>query len=48
LNVETSTAISVSLTLRKDLPDVMPLLEESDAEFAAFWMDQLAMNEVPL
>jgi histone arginine demethylase JMJD6 len=41
LNVETSTAISVSLTLRRDLPLVLPLLMESDEAFATFWMDRL-------
>jgi histone arginine demethylase JMJD6 len=41
LNVETSTAISVSLTLHRDLPALMPLLMESDEEFATFWMKHL-------
>jgi histone arginine demethylase JMJD6 len=43
LNVKTSTAISVSLTLRKDLPDLLEMLLESDAEFAAFWKERLAI-----
>lgn len=34
LNVETSTAISVSLTLRRDLPSVLPLFLEAEREFA--------------
>ena len=43
LNCQLSTAISVSLTLRRDLADVMPLLADEDEEFHAFWMDQLAL-----
>jgi histone arginine demethylase JMJD6 len=42
LNIELSTAMSFSLALRKDFPELMPLLKESDPEFAAFWLDQLA------
>lgn len=34
LNVETSTALSMSLTLRRDLPSVLPLFEEAEREFA--------------
>ena len=45
LNVETSTAISVSLALRRDLPVVLPLLKESDEDFAAFWIDRLREHE---
>lgn len=44
LNVETSTAISSSLTLRRDLPLVFPSLVESDKDFATFWLDQLETN----
>ena len=45
LNVETSTAISVSLALRRDLPVVLPLLKESDEDFAAFGIDRLREHE---
>jgi hypothetical protein len=45
LNVETSTAISVSLTLRRDLPAVIPLLVESDEAFATFWVDRLSAEQ---
>ena len=41
LNVETSTAISVSLTLRKDLHRVLPVLYEQDPDFATFWIERL-------
>lgn len=34
LNVETSTALSMSLTLRRDLPSVVPLFREAEREFA--------------
>lgn len=34
LNVETSTALSMSLTLRRDLPSVLPLFREAEREFA--------------
>lgn len=34
LNVETSTALSMSLTLRRDLPSVLPLFLEAEREFA--------------
>lgn len=34
LNVETSTALSMSLTLRRDLPSVLPLFQEAEREFA--------------
>ena len=44
LNVETSTAISVSLALRRDLPVVLPLLMESDEDFATFWIDRLRLH----
>ena len=44
LNVETSTAISVSLALRRDLPVVLPLLMESDEDFATFWIDRLGID----
>ena len=40
LNVKTSTAISMSLTLRKDLPDILSMLAEADEEFAMFWEEQ--------
>ena len=33
LNVETSTALSMSLTLRRDLPSVLPLFLEAEREF---------------
>ena len=42
LNVETSTAISVSLALRRDLPTVLPLLRTYDEEFATFWVDRMS------
>jgi hypothetical protein len=45
LNLKMSTAISVSLTPRKDLPDLMPLLAETDADFATFWTKQLQAVE---
>jgi len=45
LNVETSTAISVSLALRRDLPVVLPLLKESDEDFATFWIHRLREHE---
>ena len=41
LNVETSTAISVSLTLRRDLLRVWPLLVAEDVEFARGWLQGL-------
>ncbi|KAL7538946.1 hypothetical protein ACHAXR_008901 [Thalassiosira sp. AJA248-18] len=41
LNVETSSAISVSLALRRDLPTVLPLLMETDKDFATFWIKRL-------
>jgi histone arginine demethylase JMJD6 len=41
LNIETSTAISVSLTLPRDLESALSLLIQSDKEFAAFWVDRL-------
>jgi len=44
LNVETSTAISVSLALRRDLPVILPLLMESDEDFATFWIDRLRLH----
>jgi histone arginine demethylase JMJD6 len=44
LNVETSTAISTSLALRRDLPVVLPLLIKSDKEFAVFWLERLPME----
>lgn len=34
LNVETSTALSMSLTLRRDLQSVLPLFREEEREFA--------------
>ncbi|CAN0040443.1 unnamed protein product [Ectocarpus sp. 8 AP-2014] len=34
LNVEASTALSMSLTLRRDLPSVLPLFLEAEREFA--------------
>lgn len=34
LNVETSTALSMSLTLRRDLPSVLPLFRDAEREFA--------------
>lgn len=40
LNVETSTAISMSLTLARDLPAALALLQ-SDHDFATFWLDRL-------
>jgi histone arginine demethylase JMJD6 len=45
LNVETSTAISVSLALRRDLRVVLPLLMESDEDFSTFWIDRLRETE---
>jgi len=44
LNVETSTAISTNLALRRDLTTVLPLLLESDPEFANFWMNRMGMD----
>ena len=41
LNVKTSIAISVSLTLRRDLIDIFPYLIEEDYEFAQFWLSEL-------
>jgi histone arginine demethylase JMJD6 len=42
LNVDdTSTAISVSLTLRRDLESAISLLMKSDKDFAAFWVGRL-------
>lgn len=41
LNVDTSTAISVSLTLRRDLEEAIPLLMKEDKDFAAFWVERL-------
>jgi histone arginine demethylase JMJD6 len=37
LNVQTSTALSYSLTLRRDLDTLRPQLREEDADFAEFW-----------
>ena len=45
LNVETSTAISVSLTLRRDLSRVLPLLKTYDEEFATFWVDRMSEEQ---
>ena len=45
LNVEDSTAISVSLTLRRDLPNLIPLLRTYDAEFASFWVDRMSQEQ---
>lgn len=42
LNVETSTAISASLALRRDLPTVLPLLRTYDEEFATFWVNRMS------
>jgi hypothetical protein len=39
LNVETSTAICYSLTLRRDVPRLLPLLSESDEDFARCWRE---------
>ena len=41
LNVETSVAISVSLTLRRDLIGLFPLLIAEDYDFALFWYNKL-------
>lgn len=41
LNAETSTAISVSLSLRRDLLRQWPLLVMEDADFAQGWLDAL-------
>jgi len=46
LNVDTSTAISVSLTLRRDLEEAMSLLMKEDKDFAAFWVDRLLKESV--
>jgi hypothetical protein len=47
LNVadDSSTAISVSLTLRRDLPVILPLLMESDEDFAKFWINRLSAEQ---
>lgn len=46
LNVETSIAISVSLTLRKDLVECMELLHATgDDEFATYWKKELGIPE---
>mmetsp|Transcript_584 Transcript_584/g.829 ORF Transcript_584/g.829 Transcript_584/m.829 type:complete len:372 (+) Transcript_584:81-1196(+) len=45
LNVEASTAISVSLALRRDLPTVLPLLRTYDADFATFWVDCMSEEQ---
>ena len=37
LNAADSTALSHSLTLRRDLPAALALLEAEDPEFSAFW-----------
>jgi hypothetical protein len=42
LNVETSTAICYSLTLRRDIPRLFPSLLESDEDFALAWRDWCA------
>lgn len=42
LNVETSTAISVSLSLRKDMRRLFPRLLKEDVDFAAFWVERLS------
>ena len=41
LNVKTSTAISVSLSLRKDMRRLFPQLLAEDVDFASFWVDKL-------
>jgi oxalate decarboxylase/phosphoglucose isomerase-like protein (cupin superfamily) len=41
LNVDTSTAISVSLTLRRDLEAAIDSLMKYDNQFAAFWVARL-------
>jgi hypothetical protein len=47
LNVadDSSTAISVSLTLRRDLPVILPLLMEEDEDFAKFWINRLSAEQ---
>ena len=40
-----STAISVSLTLRRDLPVILPLLMEEDEDFAKFWINRLSAEQ---
>jgi hypothetical protein len=40
-----STAISVSLTLRRDLPVILPQLMESDEAFARFWINRLSAEQ---
>jgi histone arginine demethylase JMJD6 len=45
LNVETSTAISCSLTLRRDLRKIWPMLLREDKEFAKGWLKALESNE---
>lgn len=42
LNVETSTAICCSLTLRRDIPRLFPPLLQSDEDFARSWLDGLS------
>jgi hypothetical protein len=44
LNVQPSTAISVSLTLRRDLLRLFPLLLAEDPDFACFWVAELEAN----
>lgn len=44
LNVETSTAISVSLALRRDLQTALPPLMEEDNEFISFWYERLLLS----
>ena len=41
LNIETSTAISVSLTLRRDLLQLFPSLIQEDLNFAMVWYKKL-------
>ena len=41
LNAEDSTAISFSLTLRRDIPTILPPLHAQDEQFALFWLSKM-------
>jgi hypothetical protein len=44
VNVETSTAICYTLTLRRDIPQLFPPLLEADEDFCRCWLESLSQN----
>jgi hypothetical protein len=45
LNIETSTAICYSLTLKRDIPQLFPKLSRSDEDFARSWWECMSPAE---